>query len=220
VQDHANVALAFDLDPAVPLGVFRPVCGARFTADPSGDERDDAFVAACGPFGAGELAGGVTAWLNQPFARGSLHLVSDDPTVDAAIDLNLLGDERDRPRFRRILRTQCGFVRALEGAGVVAGTPKARDGTPLPEIESMPDRDLDNWAASVVRDVAHLVGSCRMGDPDDEQTVVDPRCCVLGVDGLRIVDASVFPFVPRANTNLTVMMLAERMADEFRAVRS
>jgi choline dehydrogenase len=47
--------------------------------------------------------------------------------------------------------------------------------------------------------------------------VVDPRCQVLGVEGLRVVDASVFPFVPRANTNLAVIMLAERMADELGA---
>jgi choline dehydrogenase-like flavoprotein len=191
------------------------VCAGRFTADAAGGERDDAFVAACGPFAVDDLTGGVTAWLNQPFARGSLQLASDDPTVDAVIDLNLLGDERDRTRFRQILRTQCGYVRALEAAGVVAGTPRARDGTTLPEIETMTGRELDRWAASVVRDVAHLCGSCRMGDPDDEHTVVDPRCRVLGVDGLQVVDASVFPFVPRANTNLAVIMLAERMAAEL-----
>ena len=81
----------------------------------------------------------------------------------------------------------------------------------------MSDRDLDHWAATVVRDVAHLVGSCGMGDPDEVQTVVDPACRVLGVDGLRVVDASVLPFVPRANTNLSVIMLAERMADAIRA---
>jgi choline dehydrogenase len=45
--------------------------------------------------------------------------------------------------------------------------------------------------------------------------VVDPYCRVLGVEGLSVVDASVFPFVPRANTNLTAIMLAERMADRL-----
>jgi choline dehydrogenase-like flavoprotein len=217
IQDHANVAITFDLDPALPLGVFRPTCGGRFNAIPAGEERDDAFVAACGPFGPREPTGGVTAWLSQPFARGALQLVSRDPTIDPVLDLNLLGDERDRIRFRHILRTQCGYVRALERARVVAGRPKARDGTALADIERMPDRDLDRWVATVVRDVAHLVGSCRMGDRDDDQTVVDPACRVLGIDGLRVIDASVFPFVPRANTNLSVIMLAERMADAGRA---
>src|SRR5581483_2951347 len=66
IQDHANVALSFELDHAAPIGVFRPVCAARFTADPHGDETDDAFVAACGPFGPDDFAGGVTAWLNAP----------------------------------------------------------------------------------------------------------------------------------------------------------
>ncbi len=217
IQDHANVAISFDLDRALPLGVFRPVCAGRFTADAACEERDDAFVAACGPFGPDTLTGGVTAWLNQPLARGSLHLVSPDATVDPVVDLNLLGHEHDRIRFRHILRTQCGYVRALERAGALAGPPTARDGTPVADIERMSDRDLDRWAATVVRDVAHLVGSCGMGDPDEDQTVVDPACRVLGVDGLRVVDASVFPFVPRANTNVSVIMLAERMANAIRA---
>jgi choline dehydrogenase len=215
IQDHANVAVSFGLDPSLPLGQLRPVCAARFTADPTGVERDDAFVAACGPFGADDLTGGVTAWLNQPYSRGALQLVSPDPTTDPVIDLNLLGEERDRTRFRHILRTQCEWIRSLQGAGVIAGTPKARDGTMVSDIERMSDDKLDRWAVGVVRDVAHLVGSCRMGDPDDPTTVVDPYCRVLGVEGLSVVDASVFPFVPRANTNLTAIMLAERMADRL-----
>jgi choline dehydrogenase len=215
IQDHANVAISFDLDPSLPLGQLRPVCAGRFTADPAGVERDDAFVAACGPFGTDDLTGGITAWLNQPYSRGTLQLASSDPTADAVIDLHLLGDERDRTRFRHILRTQCEWVRSLVRAGVISGTPRARDGTVLSDIERMADDELDRWTAGVVRDVAHLVGSCRMGDPDDATTVVDPHCQVIGVEGLRVVDASVFPFVPRANTNLAVIMVAERMADRL-----
>ena len=52
-----------------------------------------------------------------------------------------------------------------------------------------------------------------MGDWDDEHSVVDPECRVRGVDGLRIVDASVIPTVPRSNTNLVVTALAERAAE-------
>lgn len=72
---------------------------------------------------------------------------------------------------------------------------------------------LDQWITTVVRDTAHAVGTCRMGDPAESITVVDHQCRVLGTENLRIVDASVFPAVPRANTNLTVIMLAEKVAD-------
>jgi choline dehydrogenase len=51
-----------------------------------------------------------------------------------------------------------------------------------------------------------------MGSPGEETTVVDPDCRVLGVDGVRVIDASIIPEVPRANLHLTVVMIAERMA--------
>jgi choline dehydrogenase-like flavoprotein len=204
VQDHVNVMLSFDMKPDPRQGAYRPSCAARF---------DDAFITACGPFDVDVQRGGVTAWLNQVFSRGELRLVSADPTVSASLDLNLLSDERDRVRFRQILRDHGTLLRDANVRAVLASEPKARDGTPLADIERMSDREVDRWASSVVRDVAHLVASCPMGDPDDRATVVDSECRVLGIDGLRVIDASVFPSVPGANTNLSVIMLAERMAD-------
>lgn len=75
--------------------------------------------------------------------------------------------------------------------------------------------DLGHWARAVARDTAHVVGTCRMGDPAAATTVVDPECRVLGIDGLRAVDASVFPAVTRANTHLRLLMVVERMADRL-----
>jgi choline dehydrogenase len=216
VQDHANVALSFEMNPDPRQGAYRPACCARFTTGLAGGADDDAFVAACGPFAADDARGGVTAWLNQPLARGALRLASADPTQSATMDLNLLGDERDRIRFRRILRDLCELLREPIVREVIATEPRARDGTPLAEIERMSDRELDRWTSTVVRDVAHLVASCPMGDPSRAATVVDSDCRVLGVDGLRVVDASVLPSVPRANTNLSAIMLAERMGDLLR----
>jgi 5-(hydroxymethyl)furfural/furfural oxidase len=61
--------------------------------------------------------------------------------------------------------------------------------------------------------MGHVAGTCRMGRPDDPGAVVDPHCRVIGVDGLRVVDASIMPCVPSANTNLPVIMVAEKAAD-------
>jgi 5-(hydroxymethyl)furfural/furfural oxidase len=65
--------------------------------------------------------------------------------------------------------------------------------------------------------VYHVCGTCRMGDPDDPDTVVDPSCRVPGVRGLRVVDASIFPTVPSAATHLPVIMAAEKAADQIKA---
>jgi 5-(hydroxymethyl)furfural/furfural oxidase len=63
--------------------------------------------------------------------------------------------------------------------------------------------------------VHHVCGTCRMGRADDVGTVVDPSCRVLGVQGLRVIDASIMPAIVRANTHLPVLMIAEKMADEL-----
>jgi choline dehydrogenase-like flavoprotein len=77
------------------------------------------------------------------------------------------------------------------------------------------DADLDRLIADTHTAFYHGVGTCRMGANGDSEIadcVVDTRCRVLGVDGLRIVDASIIPTVPRSNTNLAVMAVAERYA--------
>jgi choline dehydrogenase len=62
----------------------------------------------------------------------------------------------------------------------------------------------------------HPVATARMGKRDDEGALVDEQCRVYGIENLRVVDASVMPSIPRANTNLPCIMIAERMADQMR----
>jgi 5-(hydroxymethyl)furfural/furfural oxidase len=76
---------------------------------------------------------------------------------------------------------------------------------------------LAAWVKERATAFYHPVGTCRMGAPDDPAAVVDPACRVLGVEGLRVIDASIMPTIPRANTNLTTIMLAEKMADALAA---
>jgi choline dehydrogenase len=71
---------------------------------------------------------------------------------------------------------------------------------------------LDAWLRAECYEFWHACGTCRMGAPDDPRSVVDPACRVIGTEGLRVVDASVMPEVPRANTNLTTIMIAEHLA--------
>ena len=79
------------------------------------------------------------------------------------------------------------------------------------------DDKLDTFVREKVHGVWHASGTCRMGAAEDRDAVVDTGGRVIGVDGLAVVDASVMPWVPRANTNLPTLMIAEKMADALKA---
>lgn len=82
----------------------------------------------------------------------------------------------------------------------------------------MKDDDLlEAWIVSNLRGMWHPCGTCRMGREDDRLSVVDANGRVQGVGGLRIADASIMPEIPRANTNLTVLMAAEKISDAMKA---
>ena len=72
--------------------------------------------------------------------------------------------------------------------------------------------ELTNWMKRAVGDTQHAAGSCRMGPVGSPTTVVDSECRVLGVENLHVADASIMPWVVRANTHLTCVMLAEKVA--------
>jgi 5-(hydroxymethyl)furfural/furfural oxidase len=145
------------------------------------------------------------SWLiaqqEQIFSRGRLTLASPDPDVDPRLDLCLLTDERDLVRMRDALERIREVLGHRALAGILDGRPEVPDPADLPRV---------------IMDTVHVCSTCRMGSPDDVRTVVDPDCRVLGVDGLRVVDASIIPEVPRANLHLTVVMIAEHMATRLR----
>ena len=86
---------------------------------------------------------------------------------------------------------------------------------PGPTMEDIfaTDETLESWILENCRGFFHPVGTCRFGAADDPKAVVDPAGRVHGVEGLRVVDASVMPAIVRANTNLTAIMIGEKIAD-------
>lgn len=81
----------------------------------------------------------------------------------------------------------------------------------------LPDpKRLEAWIRANATGFFHPVGTCRIGAPDDPLAVVDPSARVIGVEGLRVVDASIMPVIVHANTNVTTMMIAEKVADTIR----
>jgi len=75
------------------------------------------------------------------------------------------------------------------------------------------DRKLEDWIHQGVQGDWHACGTCKMGAPEDRAAVVDPEGRVYGVENLRVTDASIMPTIPAANTNISTIMIAEKMAD-------
>ena len=139
------------------------------------------------------------------FSRWTLTLTSRDPLVDPFLDMGILTDERDRVRMED----------ALERVSELLDHPSFRAILTEPPVPLQPSE-----LPRIVTDTVHVCATCPIGAPDGPLTVVDPDCRVLGVEGLRVVDASIMPEVPRANTHLTVVMLAEQAAARMRAPRA
>src|ERR1044072_1563574 len=87
---------------------------------------------------------------------------------------------------------------------------------PAAPAASARPRSLATWLSAECADARHASAPCRMGAAGDPRSVVDPDCRVIGCSGLRVIDASVMPTVVRANTHLTTVMIAEKMADHLK----
>ncbi|CAN5909763.1 GMC family oxidoreductase N-terminal domain-containing protein [soil metagenome] len=158
---------------------------------------------------------GVSMTPNVPKARsrGRLYLTSGDPTVKPALDFGYFTDPE---RYdERTLVDGIRLARQVAASEPLAGWLR-REVCPGPEVTS--DDALSAYARSVAHTVYHPAGTCRMGAGDDDGVVVDPTLRVRGLDGLRIVDASVFPTLPAVNPMVAVLMLAERAADLLRSM--
>ena len=140
----------------------------------------------------------------HPRSRGWVRLKSADPRELPAVTLNLLSDPEDLATLRAGMRAARRIYRTppqaeLTGAEVMPGE----------HVQS--DDELDAFLRETTYVAMHPVGACAMGA--GPEAVVDPELRVIGVDGLRVVDASVMPTVPGGNTNAAVIMIAERAAD-------
>jgi choline dehydrogenase len=148
-------------------------------------------------------------WVNECFSRGTVRLASRDPLELPLIEAMMLDHpsdlERMRDGVRRLLALSChASVSAIGEVDIDLSAGAA-------------DAAIDAFAMRRAGDAQHATSTCRMGDAAAATTVVDPECRVLGLEGLRVIDASVMPSVVRANTHLTTVMIAEHMAEKLRS---
>lgn len=237
LQDHALFALALRLRPEqVPPPGFRHTnCCARVAAEDASSGPGDLMFVAMNRLGdsLGRRAlddhapaiGMLGVWLNRCLSRGRLEFRSLDPFAHPAVHLDMLQEPLDRARLRSGVRRLVRLARHRAVAEVAEHVFVSATGwgggranaLGLDQIADLDDATLDRLMLETVGDTQHATATCRMGDPNHPDTVVDPACRVLGVTGLWVIDASVMPEVPTANTHLTTVMIAERMAEQLAA---
>jgi choline dehydrogenase len=142
----------------------------------------------------------------RPESRGSVGLASADPLADPAIRANYLATEEDR----RALREGARMVREVVAQSALQSI-RGAELFPGPQVQS--DADVDAWIRRAAETIYHPVGTCRMGVAGDGMAVVDDQLRVMGLEGLRVVDASVMPTLVGGNTNAPTIMVAEKASD-------
>ncbi|MDX1453904.1 MAG: choline dehydrogenase [Gammaproteobacteria bacterium] len=139
----------------------------------------------------------------QPRSRGGVTLASSDPAAAPRIDPRYLSDDRDLP----VMRDCVELSRSIFAQQAFAPY-RHREVFPGDDVTTV--EGIDRFIRQKAETVYHPVGSCRMGS--DDMAVVDGHLRLRGIDGLRVVDASVMPTIPSGNTNAPVIMIAERAA--------
>ncbi len=145
----------------------------------------------------------------RPTSRGYIKTVSNDPRTKPEIRFNYLETEQDRREFRdglkltREIFAQKAFDRY-----------RGKELAPGPEVQS--DSEIDAFIRSRCESAYHPSCTCKMGADDD--AVVDTAGRVHGTEQLRVVDASIMPSIISGNLNATVIMMAEKLADNIRAI--
>jgi choline dehydrogenase len=146
---------------------------------------------------------------NKPKSRGWIRAVSVDPTDAPKIQFNYLKEPEDIEAFRACVRLSREII-------AQPAMDKYRGEEIQPGASVQTDEEIDAFVRRAVESAYHPCGTCRMGAKDDELAVVDSNTRVRGLDGLRVVDSSLFPTIPNGNLNAPTIMLAERAADLIR----
>ncbi|MCP5000071.1 MAG: alanine-phosphoribitol ligase [Hyphomicrobiales bacterium] len=157
------------------------------------------------------IRNGVTlnSCVTRPRSRGTVRLSSNDPKQAPLIDPNYWGDYHDVKtsmdgfKLARRIMEQSAFKEFVSGEA-------------HPGAQAKTDDDIQEYAYRHAKTDYHPVGSCKMGADDDPTAVVNPRLQIKRIEGLRVCDSSIMPFINSSNTNAPTTMIAEKAADMIR----
>jgi choline dehydrogenase len=213
LQDHPFYYRAFTLrrehNSMVPAAGALVWTGSRQAADGDLDLQITVthfFDAGDSPTGGAIVLGSAVV---LPHSVGSVRLVSRDPRVAPRIHYNYLEDPRDLDRLIEIVRLAEDIAAAEPFASMI------QDG--IGDAPPVDDAELRRHLRDSVQTYAHPTSTVPMGAEGDPTAVVDAWGAVRGIAGLHVVDASIMPLVPSVPTNVTTIMLAERIAARLRA---
>ena len=217
MRDHPMIYITFktkeghDLDPYGP----RVQMALRHTSEDS-DLRNDiqvlmtSFATERVNRGGNRMDGlgiRMLAILNLAIGSGELRLTSADPADQPSLDYHYLEEEFDRRRLRDAVRLCAKLGQHSAFADIIEARTEPTD------AELANDDALDVYLRREVTTGQHISCTCKMGPASDPMAVVDQYGRVHGLEGLRVADASIMPDCVRANTNVTTMMIGERIAD-------
>nr|WP_319385888.1 choline dehydrogenase [uncultured Roseibium sp.] len=141
-------------------------------------------------------------------SRGHVSLTSSDPKAKPSILFNYMSHDEDWEDFRTCIR----LTREIFGQDAFADY-RGKEIQPGDKVQS--DEQLNDFIREHVESAYHPCGTCRMGAKDDPLAVVDPECRVIGVDGLRVADSSIFPLITNGNLNGPSIMVGEKASDHI-----
>ena len=217
LRDHPSVWVDWGVREGYPLDGFAPriQVALRYTASES-DLRNDmmvfmnSFATERVNTGGARMDGlGVrmVCILDLAVGSGELRLTSADPTVQPLLDYNYLQEAFDRRRMREMVRLCIKLGQHEDFKDILTGRTAPTD----EDLAS--DDALDAWLRREATTGQHISCTCKMGPASDPMAVVDQHGRVHGLEGLRVVDASIMPNCVRANTNVTTMTIGERVSD-------
>jgi choline dehydrogenase len=145
---------------------------------------------------------------NRSTSRGHLKLASADPSAPPRALFNYLSEPDDWRDFRTGIR----LTREILAQPALA---RFKGMELSPGDHAVSDAALDDYVRDHVESAYHPCGTCRMGAPEDPMAVVDPECRVIGIEHLRIADASIIPQVTNGNLNAPCMVIGEKASDHI-----
>ncbi len=220
LRDHPIVFVTWKTKPDVELDGVAPraqLC-LRYTAEGSELRNDMIFIMSSYATERVNRGGGrmeplgirMIIGLYLAVGAGEMKLQSTDPNQQPFLDYNYLQEEFDRRRMRDAVHRAVELGRHPDYQALVEELIE-----PL-ESDMASDDALDDWLRREATTGHHISGTAKMGPASDDMAVVDQHGRVHGMEGLRVVDASIMPDCIRANTNVTTMMIGERMSDFIR----
>lgn len=212
LRDHAAVKVDMVLGAgAAPEDRTKPTIGTVLRASSGRSPSDVHFLPMHGdlayaPAGAGGL---LVMSLMTVTSSGSVRLEGGGPDGRRVIDCNQISSSDDKQAFASGLKMLTDVLRTPTFRAATDQMVVGDEGT----LDSLLDDEfVDTWLPGRLGQYLHPVGTCRMGDPSDDEAVVDLDGSVIGHQGVSVVDASVMPDIPAANTHLPTVMIATRLA--------